>query len=267
MPGSPRSISLKRWLPAISSRTMSGVHRSARISEARATRRYCLYFCMPHRGTAGSTPPVRKVNRLGRIIRTAGSPRAKIRPPASRVTCRPAADLLDSFEGRITPAARSWRYRTTLVVVSLVMVMLPVIYVSIIGVVACGVVWYALHADAGWLPSLGLVAAAVYFCPLVAGATLVFFMVKPLFKRRARPVAPLRLERADEPLLFAFIDRICGLIRAPAPAAVAVDSGVNASAGLTSRLLDPRRLDLSLTLGLPVVGSLTAQELAGVVAH
>ena len=52
MPGNPRSISLKRWLPRMSSRTMSGVHRSARISDALATGRSCLYFCMAHPGTA-----------------------------------------------------------------------------------------------------------------------------------------------------------------------------------------------------------------------
>jgi hypothetical protein len=38
----------------MSSRTMSGVHRSARISDARATGQYCLYFCMPHPGTLDS---------------------------------------------------------------------------------------------------------------------------------------------------------------------------------------------------------------------
>ena len=39
----------------MSSRTISGVHRSARISDALATGQYCWYFCMPDPGTAGST--------------------------------------------------------------------------------------------------------------------------------------------------------------------------------------------------------------------
>ena len=68
IPGSPRSISLKRWLPRMSSRTMSGVHRSARISDARATGQYCLYFCMPHPGTPDSPVPVQKLNRFSPLV-------------------------------------------------------------------------------------------------------------------------------------------------------------------------------------------------------
>src|SRR5688572_6110694 len=68
MPGNPRSISLKRWLPRMSSRTISGVHRSARISDARATGQYCLYFCMPHPGTPDTLVPVQKMNRFSPLV-------------------------------------------------------------------------------------------------------------------------------------------------------------------------------------------------------
>src|SRR5262245_29679289 len=43
---------------------MSGVHRSARISDARATGQYCLYFCIPNRDIAKPLMPVRKMNRV-----------------------------------------------------------------------------------------------------------------------------------------------------------------------------------------------------------
>jgi hypothetical protein len=52
----------------MSSRTMSGVHRSARISDARATGQYCLYFCMLHRGTPRSPEPVQKLNRFSPLV-------------------------------------------------------------------------------------------------------------------------------------------------------------------------------------------------------
>src|SRR5262245_34867537 len=51
----------------MSSRTMSGVQRSATISVARATGQYCLYFCMLHRGTAGRCGPVQEMNWIGAI--------------------------------------------------------------------------------------------------------------------------------------------------------------------------------------------------------
>jgi hypothetical protein len=60
IPGSPRSIALKRWLPSTSSRTMSGVHRSARISVALATGQYCWYFCWRILSPAAFLAPVRK---------------------------------------------------------------------------------------------------------------------------------------------------------------------------------------------------------------
>jgi len=41
MPGTPRLISLKRVAPAQSSRTISGIHRCASVSEASATGQNC----------------------------------------------------------------------------------------------------------------------------------------------------------------------------------------------------------------------------------
>src|SRR4030095_16063304 len=48
VPGSPRSIRLNCRLPASSSRTISGVQRSAKISDARATGQYCWYLVILH---------------------------------------------------------------------------------------------------------------------------------------------------------------------------------------------------------------------------
>jgi hypothetical protein len=66
MPGNPRSISLKRWLPRMSSRTIRGVHRSARISDALATGQYCGISAW--RICHGDRPqPVQILNRISPI--------------------------------------------------------------------------------------------------------------------------------------------------------------------------------------------------------
>ncbi|MCM3874796.1 MAG: M48 family metallopeptidase, partial [Thermoanaerobaculia bacterium] len=74
------------------------------------------------------------------------------------------------------------------------------------------------------------------------------------------------LHAADEPLLFAYMARLARLVGARRPDRIVVDTRVNASAGHLN-LLSLRRGRLQLTLGLPLVTSLSLRELTGVLAH
>ncbi|MFO1513495.1 MAG: hypothetical protein U1F83_11360 [Verrucomicrobiota bacterium] len=46
-----------------------------------------------------------------------------------------------------------------------------------------------------------------YLVPLFVGAVVVFFMFKPIFAGRPRRAQPLALNPADNPLLYAFIEK------------------------------------------------------------
>ena len=70
----------------------------------------------------------------------------------------------------------------------------------------------------------------LYLMPIVAGGTLVLFMLKPLMAVAPHHALPKRLEPEDEPLLFAFIACLCRAVGAPRAHATHVDSQVNASA-------------------------------------
>ena len=78
----------------------------------------------------------------------------------------------------------------------------------------------------------GLIQIALYLGPAVAGGILIFFMVKPFFGAKTKSRSPSRWDPVKEPLLFAFVQKICGLVGAPAPCRIDVDCQVNASASL-----------------------------------
>jgi Zn-dependent protease with chaperone function len=176
--------------------------------------------------------------------------------------------IFGGFRGEIQPVRLSPVYRAALAIVALAMVLLPLAYVSLVGGAAYGVVWFAMH---GW-PLLNGIGSLkwrgfVFAIPLVTGAILVVFMIKPLFARPARRAEPRRLGREEEPLLFAFVDRICETVGAPRPREIHIDGQVNASASLRRGFFSLFSDDLVLTLGLPLVAGLSLPQLAGVLAH
>jgi Zn-dependent protease with chaperone function len=107
----------------------------------------------------------------------------------------------------------------------------------------------------------------LYVGPLVVGATLLFFLVKPLFARRSRAHTLRTLEFGEEPLLFGLVTRVAEAVGAPAPRRIDVDCQVNASASFGSVLGVLFGGDLVLTVGLPLVAGLSVRQFAGVVAH
>src|SRR5262245_32112975 len=188
---------------------------------------------------------------------------------ASVVPSGPSIGVPDlALSGTIEPTRLSLTYRAGLAIVAVAMILLPVLYLLLI-LGAAATVWWHLSNNA-WLLSGGggsqwkLLA---YLGPAVAGAAIVFFMIKPVLARPGRRPEPVPLERNDEPTLFAFIDAICRQVRAPVPSRVQVDCQVNASAGFLNGGLGVFGRDLTLTIGLPLVAGLSVRQLGGVLAH
>jgi Zn-dependent protease with chaperone function len=152
-----------------------------------------------------------------------------------------------------------------LAIVAFTMVLLPLIYIALIGLTAWAVLLHLRYDlwifDGG---SAGILRLIAYLGPAIAGGILVFFMVKPFFAAKAKTQEPITLDLATEPLLFAFVKKICGLVGAPVPSRVDVDCQVNASASLRRGIWSR---DLVLTIGLPLVTGLDMRQFAGVLAH
>jgi len=198
--------------------------------------------------------------------------------PASIPTATPVADelqaravaVLDAFDGDITRVRVPLFYRLGLFVATLVMVLLPVCYLGLIGLLGYGAFWHATtHTGLLHWPGrrVALVALLLYAAPLVAALVLAFFLLKPFLAREARRPQSFMLSPSGEPLLFAFLQKICGLVGAPVPKRVQVNCEVNASASFRRGLWSLFGNDLTLTIGLPLAAGLSVREFAGVLAH
>lgn len=158
-------------------------------------------------------------------------------------------------------------YRASLALVSLVVVLLPLVYVALVAVFGWGVWWYAEHGGRFAGSTLSLLYVVVRFGPIVVGAVLFFFLLKPLLARPAQRREPHMLHPEDQPYLFEFVRALAVALGAPMPERIVVDLRINASASFAHgwrSLLDG---SLSLMVGLPLVSGLRLRELAAVLAH
>jgi Zn-dependent protease with chaperone function len=190
--------------------------------------------------------------------------------PAAAVARLDPEALLAGFAGPVPATAVPRAYRVGLVLVAMVMLLLPLIYIGIV----VGVGWFLFQFAAHLLPRLARTGTSLPFTHgfvviaiLVSGVVTLFFLVKPLFARRAPHAQPLALNPEVEPVLFAFIARVCDAVGAPRPTRVDLDCQLNASAGFRRGALSFGGDDLVLTIGLPLVAGLNLRGFAGVLAH
>jgi Zn-dependent protease with chaperone function len=186
----------------------------------------------------------------------------------------PNVEPANAFTGGIKKPPVGIFYTAGLLGVTVVMAILPLIYLALIGGVVYLTFYHATHnlsrimgSGAGVNPRVWLLKGFLYATPIFMGSVLAFFMVKPFFARRIDQHQPYALNPQAEPALYEFIWRICAIVGAPMPSLIELDCRVNASAGLRHGFRSFFGRDLVLTIGLPLVAGLTARELAGVLAH
>ncbi len=178
------------------------------------------------------------------------------------------AQILAALEGAIEPVRPTLLYRFWIVIVAGLMLILPLVYVALIGLVIFATGWHAVHNLSLFTTVRnGKGALLLYIGPLIAGVIVVVFLFKPLFARAAKKPKTRALDPEQEPLLFAFVDGICAAVGARTPSRIEVDCDVNASASLAGGTFALFSNDLALTIGLPLVAGLTLKQFAGVLAH
>jgi Zn-dependent protease with chaperone function len=189
-------------------------------------------------------------------------------PPDDRTEAELLQAVRDAFHGEAPRGPTAFRYRLGIGFVLVAMLLLPIVYLLLIGGIGYFVYWYATHSLAffGSLHNVWVLLLG-YVTPLVAGVILLFFMIKPLFAPLPRAGAQKVLERQEELVLFEFVSRIAQAVNAPEPQRIAVSCEVNASAGLEGGLIGLFGNRFVLTLGLPLIAGLSARQLAGVLAH
>ncbi|MEZ6063113.1 MAG: M48 family metalloprotease [Planctomycetaceae bacterium] len=178
--------------------------------------------------------------------------------------------VLGAFTGKIKPVRRTMLYRIGVIGVAIFVVVLPVLYVALIGLAGWGVFWHATENT--HIASMGygrgrILAVMAYVAPIIAGSITVLFMLKPLLARSVRDERRTSLNRAGQPLLFEFVDKVCDAVHAPRPSVIRVTFDVNASAGFGNGLKGLFGSDLTLSIGLPLLAGMNLQQVAGILAH
>ncbi len=161
-------------------------------------------------------------------------------------------------------------YRLWIVIIGFFMILLPAVYVGLVGLVAYAVYWHAITnhvviAAAGGRNG-AKAALFLYLGPILMGVVVVAFMLKPLFARAGAISKVREIDPSKETLLAAFVDGVCVSVGSPTPSLIEVDCNVNAGARLESWVFSPSK-ELVLRIGLPLVAGLTLRQFTGVLAH
>jgi len=177
-------------------------------------------------------------------------------------------ELLELIEGVLPPVRKSPLYFAGVSIVAVAMVILPVLYLGLILSAGYGVY---LHATKGTVLLTadvdGRIRLFAYLAPLVVGAVVVVFMIKPLFARPPKRPEPFSLEPDKQTALFEYVRRLSVLTRSPSPRRIDIDCNVNASASFRRGWRSLFGNDLVLTIGLPLVEGMTLRQITGVLAH
>jgi len=175
--------------------------------------------------------------------------------------------ILASLRGKTKPIRTPPLYFAGLILVAGAMIVLPLVYLAVIALVIYAVYWHCIN-DTGLLQisHSSWISLLLYVGPIVVGAILVLFMIKPIFARRTSGGKPMVLKRAEEPLLYEFVDQLCDMVGAPHPREIAVDCQVNAAAGFKNAL-GLVTGNLVLMIGLPLAAGFELRQLTAVLAH
>ena len=178
------------------------------------------------------------------------------------------APLQHPFKDGIEPVHITPLYQLAMAGVTVAMLLLPLLYLALIGLAGYGVYYHAVE-NLGILSQRGsgIGRLLVYLTPIVVGGVLVLFMLKPFLLFRPEKHFPIALHPEKETALFDFVHRICDAVGACYPKRIQVDNQVNASAGFYRGLHGLLRNELVLTIGLPLAAGMNQRQLAGVLAH
>jgi len=176
-------------------------------------------------------------------------------------------ELDAAFFGEIEPKAPSTLYFLTLIPVTFLMLLLPLIYLAITLFSAYAVYWLITNGFDYVLvgtPSRMFIRIVSFGALVIGSALLTIFLAKPFMSRIRAARQPVRLDPQKEKPLFHLVERITKAVGSPMPSEILVDSQVNASAHLSKGVFSK---SLTLTIGLPLLYGMNVQTVSGILAH
>ena len=196
---------------------------------------------------AAGPPPV--IKESGEAILAASAEHLFAKVPSNREELR--EQVLGAFRGQMKPPAVSLFRRLGGLVVLLIVLVLPLFYLVAVGGLIAGLVWVVMNGGA-------MLSTPLYWLALIGGGVILYCLLKPLIEPRRRVVELYPLSPDQERLLADFVARVCESIDAVPPGRIQLECSV--------RCLAESRRGVTLTLGLPLIASLSVEQLGGLVA-
>lgn len=210
------------------------------------------------------------LNQLGcpaRFVPVSTSP-AEQKPGAPVDRAQVHQAILKGFQGPVERIPIAPVYRLGLAVTACAMLLLPLIYLGLVA--ACGYLLYyhiTTHHALFQTSSSTRGALLIYVAPIVVGALLLLFMIKPIFVRQTGRHRRMALEPDHEPFLYDYVRRVAETLGAPVPVAIYTMMEVNAAAGLRPGLRGLLKNELELSIGLPLAAGSNLHQLTEVIGH
>ena len=178
----------------------------------------------------------------------------------------PQTQILSAVTGDVDLPHVSRKYVLGLILTACAVLLLPLLYLSVIALALGSLFTLIRSADRVFGSQPPIVHWTCVGLLAVFVAALVLAMLKPLLAKAAAARRPRILRRDAEPLLAAYIDRLCDALGAPRPTAIHINCDLNAGAELRPGWFFGKP-GLSLHIGLPLVAGLTLRQFTGVLAH
>lgn len=180
-----------------------------------------------------------------------------------------AQAILGALDGRVRGGGFPVFYHLGLVIVAAAMIALTIAYVALIGAVGYAMFWCVTYRfESSQNIYAHLLNLLFHALAALAGAAMIFFMVKPLLAPVRRGPPSRSLKPDEQPILFEYIRRLCGLMNAPVPRRIEINCEVNAGTSLRSGFFGALvGRNLTLRIGLPLAGALNLRQFTGVIAH
>jgi Zn-dependent protease with chaperone function len=200
-------------------------------------------------------------------VAAARSPSPAMAAVAPVAAEKSALEVLQALGNQRLPKPRtSITYALGLALVTLLCIALPAVYIGLTGSIAYGWFYYLTHIH-HHLPHVGKLIVLIYAVPGFTGALLVLFLLRPLFAPRPKPPEGLKLDPAREAAFISGVHSLCKAIGVSPPAEIELSWDANASVHFRTRWLSFFTGHKVLTIGMSLVGGLTARQFVGVLAH
>jgi Zn-dependent protease with chaperone function len=158
-------------------------------------------------------------------------------------------------------------YLVNLWLVTGLCILIPIVYLGLIAALG----WLEIQYYSHWVPSLAgggrFLRVVAWLLPGFIGTVLMLFLLKPFFAPRQKVPEAVPLAKGEEVAFTSAIRALCAAVGIRAPAQIRLSHQVNAwvqfDGGLLGFLLG-RKL---VTVGMPLVASMSSRQLVGVLAH